>query len=445
MNLIDNNPYRILGVYANSPLRERVANASKARAFLKVGRSVSFPLDLPDILHPLNRTEESFAQAESSVALPSEQLRYALFWFIRMSVVDDVAMKNLMAGDLSAAEDVWRKRECMASAHNLIVYALVRGDLKLAVKYAEIFFGNRDYVSQFAQVVVGDDSSCGDLATIFLDALCEEVDAEDVFYSLGDCELREMVSQKATDKYVECIEGCLSETRQAHGVACLKAGKFLLECAEDWLSCLSDELKTLSISDIRYQSLCEKVSSEVIRCAQEYYRASTDDEKAQNAIGLLSMLRRPIFAKDERIKNNREFKWLFFMEEEQGRQRRAEQEQENVGAATGNEVPPQNTETEKERESTFDDDEYKDRKRAIGACMAGVLVCYVYGVVFTDAVYPVIFAFLGLILGICVFVLFLCLKAFLSEESISGRIYWATNIGAEGFFIIFLLKLMFSH
>ncbi len=321
MNLIDNNPYRILGVYANSPLRERVANASKARAFLKVGRSVSFPLDLPDILHPLNRTEESFAQAESSVALPSEQLRYALFWFIRMSVVDDVAMKNLTAGDLSAAEDVWRKRECMASAHNLIVYALVRDDLKLAVKYAEIFFSNRDYVSQFAQVVVGDDSSCGDLATIFLDALCEEVDAEDVYHSLGDCELREMASQKVTDKYVECIEGSLSETRQAHGVACLKAGEDLLECAEDWLSCLSDELKTLSISDIRYQSLCEKVSSEVIRCAQEYYRASTDDEKAQNAIGLLSApLLRGTAKKNEGIKNEVS-KLLSFLRAEQEKQK----------------------------------------------------------------------------------------------------------------------------
>ena len=288
MEIIDNNPYRILGVYANSPLRERVANASKAREFLKVGKSVSFPLDLTGSLHPLNRTGESFARAESSVALPSGQLRYALFWFIRMSVVDDVAMKNLVAGDVSAAEDVWRKRECMASAHNLIVYALVRGNLKLAVKNAEIFFSNRDYVSQFVQVVVGDDSSRADLASIFLDALCEEFNAEDVFYSLGDCELKEMVSQKVTDKYVECIEDSLSESRQVHGVECLKSGEDLLERADDWLSCLSSEFKTLSTSDIRYQSLCEKVSSEVIRCAQEYYQASSADEKAKNAMGLLS-------------------------------------------------------------------------------------------------------------------------------------------------------------
>ncbi len=332
MEIIDNNPYRILGVYANSPLRERVANASKARAFLKVGKSVSFPLDLTDSLHPLNRTEESFARAESSVALPSGQLRYALFWFIKMSVVDDVAMKNLVAGDVSAAEDVWRKRECMASAHNLIVYALVRGNLKLAVKNAEIFFSNRDYVSQFAQVVVGDDSSRADLATIFLDALCEEFNAEDVFYSLGDCELKEMASQKVTEKYVEWIEDSLSESRQVHGVECLKSGEDLLERADDWLSCLSSEFKTLSTSDIRYQSLCEKVSSEVIRCAQEYYQASSADEKAENAMGLLSKLRRSILphTKDENIKNNREFKWLFFMEEKQERQRLAEQERQRL-------------------------------------------------------------------------------------------------------------------
>ncbi len=324
MEIINNNPYRILGVYANSPLRERVANASKARAFLKVGRNVSFPLDLPDSINPLCRTEDSLAQAESSVALPNEQLRYALFWFIRTSVVDDVALKNLMAGDLPAAEDVWRKRECMTSAHNLIVYALVRSDLKLAVKYAENFFDNHDYVSQFAQVVVGDDSSCGDLATIFLDALCEEFDAEDVFYLLGDCELREMVSQRVTDKYVGWIENCLSETHQAHGVACLKAGEYLLECAEDWLTSLSDELETLSTSDIRYRSLCEKVSSEIIRCAREYYRASTADEKAQNAIGLLSArLLRWIARNNENIRNEVS-KLISFFKTEQERQKIAE-------------------------------------------------------------------------------------------------------------------------
>lgn len=326
MKIIDNNPYRILGVYANSPLKERVANVSKAKAFLKVGRNVSFPLDLPDILEPLNRTEESFAQAEASVALPSERLRYALFWFIRTSVVDDVAMNNLMAGDMSAAEDVWRKRECMASAHNLIVYALVCCDLELAVKCAEIFFSNRNYVSQFAQTVVGNGSSCGDLATIFLDAFCEEFDEKDVLNLLSDCELRDVVSQKFTGKCFEEIEDHLAKTRQANGVKCLKAGKILLVVVENTLTSLSNEVKTLSTSDIRYQSLCEEVSSEVIRCAQEYYKASSEDEKAKNAIGLLSAPLLWRTAKNNEGIKNEVSKLLSFLRNEQEKQKIAELE-----------------------------------------------------------------------------------------------------------------------
>ena len=50
MNIINNNPYRQLGVYSTSPQREVVANQGKMKAFLKVGRPVTFPLDLNGLL-----------------------------------------------------------------------------------------------------------------------------------------------------------------------------------------------------------------------------------------------------------------------------------------------------------------------------------------------------------------------------------------------------------
>ena len=48
MNILQNNPYRMLGVYSNSPTRERLANCNRMKAFLKVGKPVAFPLDLPN-------------------------------------------------------------------------------------------------------------------------------------------------------------------------------------------------------------------------------------------------------------------------------------------------------------------------------------------------------------------------------------------------------------
>ena len=42
MNILQNNPYRLLGVYSNSPTKERLANHNRMKAFLKVGKSVFF-------------------------------------------------------------------------------------------------------------------------------------------------------------------------------------------------------------------------------------------------------------------------------------------------------------------------------------------------------------------------------------------------------------------
>lgn len=52
MNLLSHNPYRVLGVMANAPVKERVANQAKIKAFLKVGKPISFPLDLEELLPP---------------------------------------------------------------------------------------------------------------------------------------------------------------------------------------------------------------------------------------------------------------------------------------------------------------------------------------------------------------------------------------------------------
>ena len=53
MNIIENNPYRILGVYTNSPKKDVVANKGKASAFVRVGKSVEFPMDMKLIIFNL--------------------------------------------------------------------------------------------------------------------------------------------------------------------------------------------------------------------------------------------------------------------------------------------------------------------------------------------------------------------------------------------------------
>ena len=83
MNILQNNPYRLLGVYSNSPTKERLAKHNRMKAFLKGGKLVSFLLDVPYYLSSINHTETSVADAEAKQTLPKDQILYPPFLFVK--------------------------------------------------------------------------------------------------------------------------------------------------------------------------------------------------------------------------------------------------------------------------------------------------------------------------------------------------------------------------
>ena len=130
IHIISQNPYRILGVLSNSPLRERVGNQNRLAAFAKVGKEVSFPNDFATILieKPV-RTPDSIAAANTAINLDKDQLKYALFWFICGSSIDDIALKHLQAGNREKAEEIFQKKETYSSLINSGVLAFIDGNV----------------------------------------------------------------------------------------------------------------------------------------------------------------------------------------------------------------------------------------------------------------------------------------------------------------------------
>lgn len=83
LSLISENPFRTLGVYSNSSPAEIVANCDDMEAYLSIGQSIQFDLDLNNLLPKLNRTEQSVQQAKTQINLPKDKLKHALFWFVK--------------------------------------------------------------------------------------------------------------------------------------------------------------------------------------------------------------------------------------------------------------------------------------------------------------------------------------------------------------------------
>ena len=115
LKAILNNPYRILGVYSNSPKKEQVANKGKMQAFLRVKKSMPFKLDLKDILPEVQRTQELVDYADSELALSTSQIKHAQFWFINKTPIDGIAFNHLTGGNIDTAIDFWRKSPNLSS------------------------------------------------------------------------------------------------------------------------------------------------------------------------------------------------------------------------------------------------------------------------------------------------------------------------------------------
>ena len=287
MNILQNNPYRLLGVYSNSPTRERLANHNRVKAFLKVGKPVSFPLDIPQYLSSINRTEASVADADAKLTLPKDQILYAQFWFIKVTPLDDVAFNHLFAGEIDKAEEIWQKRECASSLQNRIVCALMCGKYAEAISLAETLYSNTQYVNQLAAAVVGmgGNFNVSDLTFSFNDALCDEIGANKLLSFITNTTWKDYIKDKAIKPIITHIQDAIDVAHRSKdkGAARYEAGKVLMEETKRLVSQLGDLLST---SEIQYQTIVDKLGLEILQCGIDYYNDSEEPDAAKKAMVL---------------------------------------------------------------------------------------------------------------------------------------------------------------
>lgn len=80
IEFVRNNPYRVLGVYANDPEKKWVENSLELFVSLKRDNSFMFPTDWVDVLGPLNRTIHNVKDAAYLLEEPISQHIESLFW-----------------------------------------------------------------------------------------------------------------------------------------------------------------------------------------------------------------------------------------------------------------------------------------------------------------------------------------------------------------------------
>ena len=339
LNVIIYNPYRILGVYANSPRKDLIANKGRLEAFLKVDKSISFPLDLSWLLPPLDRTTDMITKASDQLVLPQDKVKFAHFWFIKKTNIDEIAFNHLKAGDIKKAKEIWNKDINMSSLQNLFVLEMICADLtndktpprflnpkEWATKVEELknqsLYGSisdainnyalklyDQYVAEFVtEVSENYKETKKDYMHTIIDTL-----QENTYFSFSDGngihnkDWVDYLCYKRSDSYIKIIEDSIdnaNQEREKNDPLCaLSAGLNLIKRTQTSLGVLRDYFGEKSLD---YQLYADRVAMCVIDCMVAYYNKTKDFDASAKALPLCEFaveIAKGVAAKERAQKN----------------------------------------------------------------------------------------------------------------------------------------------
>lgn len=288
LKIIDNNPFRTLGVYINSPSKMIIASKSKMIAFARVGKSVQCETDFPNLMSIPDRNLDSLNEADSKLNLLSDRVKYAQFWFIKTDTVDNVTFNYLSSNDYDKACQLWKKVKNAPSLQNLIVLSLIRDKMIDAFSFAEELYAN--YPTEFCKFLDANNT----LSDIELfKRFCETIINENVISqgdwckiidSLKNISFKQCIQNIRIAPYVKLINDniAMSASKMQNGQP-LDAGYFLLDKTKEAAKQLS---LMLDLDDAIYQITMDKLSSQITNYASEYYNNSSEYNRANKSIGL---------------------------------------------------------------------------------------------------------------------------------------------------------------
>ena len=299
MNLIKNNPYRIVGLLAGATAREQMRQINRLKNYLEAEQDPQDDFSFP-VLGAFHRTLESVEEAASKLYLNNDKINAALFWFWNGNpITDEAAFEALKSGDIETAYKIWDKlitktdeegkilwkpvtEKNYSAFHNYSLLNFVRanGNLSNAI-VASLYFLESDLVGMFVTSVVDETYKTNkkELQLLFLNQLHSDIEANKKSSLPKFLEIlnkQEFIAKQDfvkgfAQKFIEQIEHKIETAknkRKANKANAAKAGHELFTATANDLT----QLKSIvGASDLKYTSVSDKVANEVLQCSIDFF------------------------------------------------------------------------------------------------------------------------------------------------------------------------------
>ena len=309
MDLIRQNPYRVLGVLSNTSKKEIAANYGKIKAFTKTGKTISFENDFSLILGPIVRTEESSVIAYNSLSLPKDRVLAGLFWFISgRSVSDMIALRSLRGGQIDKVTTILGETSTMSSCINLATINIIRQNWAVALYYYTLLLNDSEKRLEFLSSIIDNPDllSENEIIRLFVDKLLqsfpdvpwlEYLNQTEILVDGSLCDVRdffrnsnlyEYFSKRCIELSIRRIEFCLSQAAESEGCNAKKNLNAAKKLEEDTRILLRSLRRGLGKGSNEYKSYCDRIANQVVDNCIEYYNNDTNNPiRSRNILNLL--------------------------------------------------------------------------------------------------------------------------------------------------------------
>lgn len=310
MHIIQNNPYRTVGLLVGATAREQERQVKRLKQFIEAEQDPQDDFSFPT-LGNFHRTLDKVNEAASKLNLDSDKMSAALFWFYKGNpITDEPAFDAIKEADLDQVINIWTKltsngevsqRNASAYSNLGTLYlsgilegtntneAILEQGISLKLKFLE-----SDFIKDFKALATDETykTTKKELQLLFLNQVQSEIEKSGTVTSnkFLDILTKQEFSAKEdflkgfVQKPIEQIEKKVEEAktkRKANKANAVNIGKALFEQTSENLKQLKSILGT---SNLKFSSISDKVSDEILQCGIDYFShykdSSTDPGSA---------------------------------------------------------------------------------------------------------------------------------------------------------------------
>jgi len=312
MHLIQNNPYRTIGLLVGATAAERRRQLTRLQRYIAAEQEPEDDFSF-NSLGKLHRTLETVYEASSKLNLDSDKMKAALFWFYKGNpITDEPAFDALKEGRISETTQIWsklvqgkeitnRNASAFSNWSNLYLNSAFHEDeinpenlekgILLKLKFLE-----SDFVKDLKALATDETfkTTKKELQLFFLNQVQGEIERRE---GISSNKLLEIVTKQVffakeeflkgfVQKPIEQIEKNIKETRKNQKSNPTKAGEFGNELYKRTKTLLVTIISVLGNTDIKTVSISDKLANEILQCGITLFNHFHDTETEVGEIAL---------------------------------------------------------------------------------------------------------------------------------------------------------------